>query len=336
MGDEALTRSVRAVAESTGFSGVVRVDEGDALRCQAAYGFAHRGHRIANTPDTRFAIASGTKGLTAVALMCLVEDGVIELGARARPILGDDLPLIDDAVTVEHLLAHRSGIGDYVDEEATESETDYVLSVPVHRLAGTDDYLPALDGHAQVAPPGAGFAYNNSGYVVLALIAERLSGMPFARLLHERVVAPAGMRDTAFLRSDEPAGRVALGYLEREGLRTNLLHLPVRGSGDGGLYSTAADVRAFWTALLAGRLVSRAAVEQLLRPRSEVPSEATRYGLGFWVPPGTGVAALVGADAGVSFSTVHDARSGLTATVLANTTAGAWPVAEALAATLRD
>ena len=255
---------------------------------------------------------------------------------RARPILGDDLPLIDDAVTVEHLLAHRSGIGDYVDEEATESETDYVLSVPVHRLAGTDDYLPALDGHAQVAPPGAGFAYNNSGYVVLALIAERLSGMPFARLLHERVVAPAGMRDTAFLRSDEPAGRVALGYLEREGLRTNLLHLPVRGSGDGGLYSTAADVRAFWTALLAGRLVSRAAVEQLLRPRSEVPSEATRYGLGFWVPPGTGVAALVGADAGVSFSTVHDARSGLTATVLANTTAGAWPVAEALAATLRD
>ena len=101
------------------------------------------------------------------------------------------------------------------------------MPVPVHLLASTEDYLRVLAGHRQVFAPGERFAYNNSGFVVLALIAERVSGIPFERLVQERVCEPAGMRDTAFLRSDEPAGRTALGYLDAHGLRTNVLHLPV-------------------------------------------------------------------------------------------------------------
>ena len=62
--------------------------------------------------------------------------------------------------------------------------------------------------------------------------------------------------DTAFLRSDELPARVALGYLSEEGLRTNVFHLPVRGNGDGGIYTTAADMVSFWWALSAGRIVT--------------------------------------------------------------------------------
>ena len=166
---------------------------------------AHRGHGIPNAVDTRFGIASGTKGLTALAVMSLVEEGRLDLDTTARSVLGEDLPLIDDDVTVEHLLAHRSGIGDYFDEDAVESMTDYVMPVPVHRLATTADYLAVLDGHPQKFAPGERFAYNNGGFVVLALIAERVSGMPFPELVRTRVCEPAGMRDTEFLRSDEPA-----------------------------------------------------------------------------------------------------------------------------------
>ena len=73
------------------------------------------------------------------------------------------------------------------------------------------------------------------------------------------------MADSVFLRSDELPGRAALGYLSPEPcLRTNVLHLPVRGSGDGGIYSTAADLSSFWQALFAGRIVSTAMPE--LRP----------------------------------------------------------------------
>ena len=325
-----LAQSVDAVAASTGFSGVVRVDRGDELVLAAAYGLAHRGHRIANTVDTQFGIASGTKGLTAVTVMSLIEDGVLELETRARSVLGGDLPLIDPAVTVELLLAHRSGIGDYVDEEAMESATDYVLPMPVHRLVRTDDYLDVLAGHPQVLAPGERFTYNNSGFVVLALIAERASGMPYHQLVDERVCRPAGMRDTAFLRSDEPTGRAALGYLEPDGLRTNLLHLPVRGSGDGGIYSTAADIRAFWAALFAGRLISLEGVARLVEPRSDVPSDSMRYGLGLWLHAKTGAVALVGADAGISFQSFHDPATQLTHTVVSNTTSGAWAVAQSL------
>ena len=325
-----LEGAVDCVAAATEFSGVVRVDRGGRVELAKAYGSAHRGWGIPNAVDTRFGIASGTKGLTALSIMSLVEDGRVGLDTTARSVLGEDLPLIDDDVTVEHLLAHRSGIGDYFDEDAVESMTDYVLPVPVHRLATTPDYLVVLDGHTQRFPPGERFAYNNGAFVVLALIAERACDMPFAEVVRTRVCEPAGLRDTEFLRSDEPSERTALGYLDSDGLRTNVLHLPVRGSGDGGVYTTAADVQALWSALYAGRIVPMDRVAEMVRPRSDVPSESMRDGLGFWLHPTGDAVILEGADAGVSFRTVHSAATGVTHTVLSNTTAGAWPVTRRL------
>ena len=323
MGDE-----LDDVAAATRFSGVVRADRGGEVLLERAYGYAHRGLAVPNTPATRFGVASGAKGLTALAVMGLVEDGTLALGTTARALLGDDLPLIDDAVTVEQLLAHRSGIGDYLDEEALGSATDYVMPVPVHELAATEDYLRVLGGFPQAFPPGERFAYNNGGFVVLALLAERAARIPFHALVHERVCAPAGMRDTAFLRSDEPDGGVALGYLGAEGLRTNLLHLPVRGTGDGGVVTTAADVRVLWTALFAGRIVPPDRVAEMVAPRSD--ADGQRYGLGFWLAPSGPAVVLVGSDAGVSFRSLHDPEADVTATVLANTTEGAWDMADAL------
>jgi CubicO group peptidase (beta-lactamase class C family) len=321
--------SLDGVAASTGFSGVVRVDRADGDGSTRAYGLAHRGHRIDNSADMRFGIASGAKGITALTVMSLVESGGLALETTARSALADDLPLIDDRVTVEQLLAHRSGIGDYLDEEAL-GVTDYVMPVPVHRLVSTEQYLSVLAGHRQAFAPGERFAYNNSGFVVLALIAERVSGTPFHELVHERVCEPAGMLDTAFLRSDEPSGRAALGYLDADGRRTNVLHLPVRGSGDGGIYSTAADVHALWTAMFSGRIVAPERVAEMVRPRSVGLSGAMRYGLGFWLHPTGSAVILDGSDAGVSFRSVHDPAGQCTYTVLSNTTAGAWPIARHL------
>ena len=136
-----LREVVERVAVETTFSGVVRVDRGADVELLAAYGEADRRWSIANTPDTRFATASGTKGLTALAVVTLIEDGTLDLTTTARSLLGGDLPLVDDAVTVEQLLAHRSGIGDYLDEDADLDLNDYLLPVPVH--TGGDRGLPA-------------------------------------------------------------------------------------------------------------------------------------------------------------------------------------------------
>ena len=326
-----LAAHVDTLAAASAFSGVVRVDRGDEVLVEKAYGHANRAWGIPNEADTRFAIASGVKGMTALAVVSLIEEGMLDLETSARSVLGDDLPLIDDAVTVEHLLAHRSGIGDYFDEDIPSEITDYLLTVPVHTLAETEDYVAALDGFPTKFAPDERFSYCNGGFVVLALIAGRVSGVPFHELVVQRVCEPAGMSDTAFLRSDELPGRTAVGYLTSDGLRTNVLHLPVRGSGDGGIYTTAADVRRLWTAFLAGRIVSEDWVREMARPRSDTSEEERRYGLGFWLHPTTDTVILEGYDAGVSFRSYHDPHADVTATVIANWSDGAWGVAGPLA-----
>lgn len=311
------------------FSGVVSVRRGDTVEFERAYGLADRAHEVAVTVDTQFAVASATKGFTALVIATLVHDGVLAMSAHVRPVLGTDLPLVPDDVTVEQLLAHTSGIGDYIDEDAGQ---EFPLKVPVQALDSIAAYLPALDGFPAKSRPGEAFSYCNSGFAILAVLAERAAGRPFYDLATERVFVPAAMNDTGFPRSDELPGRAAVGYLP-DG-RTNVFHLPVRGSGDGGAYSTVSDVRAFWSALFAGRIVAPEVVRELTAPRSDVPKEGMRYGLGFWLHRTGPAVILEGYDHGVSFRSVHDPVVDLTYTVVANTSAGAWPVSRLLRDTL--
>ena len=111
---------VTELAVESGFSGVIRVDRSGQEPWSAAFGLADRRHRIANDIDTQFGIASGVKSLTALVVVSLIEADALSLDTAARDVLGADLPLISDQVSIEHLLAHRSGIGDYLDEEAVE------------------------------------------------------------------------------------------------------------------------------------------------------------------------------------------------------------------------
>jgi CubicO group peptidase (beta-lactamase class C family) len=332
-----LTDALDDLASRTRFSGVVRVDLPGRAPVVRAHGLACRRHAVVNGPATRFGIASGTKVFTALTVLCLVERGVLELDTPVRRLLGRDLPLIDDLVTVEHLLAHRSGIGDYLEEEGADDDPDAsLLPVPVHELATTEAYLRVLDGLPMRAEPGSGFAYCNGGYVVLALVAERAAGTPFQDLVRELVCEPAGLRDTAFDRGDDLPPEVATGYLGVDDDRTNVLHLPVRGSGDGGLVTTVADVHGLWAAFAAGRIVAPATVALATRVHSRTPSGAHAYGLGIWLDPDATTWGLEGGDAGVSFRSRHRPADGLTWTVVSNTTSGAWPIADLVAGHVDD
>jgi CubicO group peptidase (beta-lactamase class C family) len=101
----AWAEAVNSLAEQSGFAGV-SVDRGGEIEFGRAYGLAHRGFRMPNTFDTRFAVASGTKGLTALTVVALISDGALRLPTAVRSVLGEDLPLIGADVTVEYLLGY--------------------------------------------------------------------------------------------------------------------------------------------------------------------------------------------------------------------------------------
>jgi CubicO group peptidase (beta-lactamase class C family) len=308
---------VDVAARESGFSGVVMVDRAGSVITGAAYGLADRRSLTPVELSTQFGLASGTKLFTALTVMSLIESRQLQLDTPVRGPLGTDLPLIGDDVTIEQLLSHRSGIGDYLDESLFDDIRDFELPVPAQRLWSTEQYVPILDGHQRVSVPGAEFAYNNGGYVVLALIAERTASRPFDVLVRERVCGPAGIEATEFLRSDELPQSAALGYLNAEGLRTNVFHLPVLGSGDGGIYSTVSDISALWRAFVGGRIVSSELVAQMLVPRKGSGSDDYDFGLGVWMHPG-GVLEVHGYDAGASFYSLHHVNSATTCTAISN------------------
>jgi CubicO group peptidase (beta-lactamase class C family) len=319
-----LQADLERLADAGDFSGVIGLSRNGERFVELARGRADRANGRPIRLDTRFGIASATKGLTALTVASLVESGHLRYDTTLRSLLPDDLPMVDPRVTIEHLLGHTSGVGDYLDEETLGDVDDYVMGLPVHRLANPADYLPLLDGHPQRSEPGSQFAYNNGGYVMLSIAAEVAGAASFYDLVQERVLGRAAMADTGFVRSDQVPADAAIGYLS-DG-RSNVLHLPVRGAGDGGAYSTLADLEALWRSLFAGRIVPLPVVERLVEARSDVPAEHRRYGLGFWLRPDRETVMLEGMDAGVSCRTAYDRSSSLSYTVISNTSSGAWPI----------
>ncbi|MFF2485058.1 serine hydrolase domain-containing protein [Microbacterium sp. NPDC058062] len=294
-----------------GFCGVISARRGDAVLGEWAVGLADRTAGAPNTPATRFGLASGTKTFTALTTLSLIGDGLLRQDTPAREILQDDLPLIADDVTIDHLLSHTSGIGDYLDEEVDALAP---LSVPVQSLDSTPAYLPMLEGFPTKFRAGERFSYCNGGYVVLAIIAERASGIPFADLVRARVFEPAGMTSTGFPRSDLLPPGTATGY--KDDGRTNVFELPVVGSGDGGAHSTAGDLHLFWLALLAGRVVDPSLVALLTERVTADAGDGLGYGRGVWLD-GEDLA-IVGGDHGVVAVSRHHPPTATTVTGLAN------------------
>ena len=320
--------ALEMVCADQAFSGVVTAESG-GVAVAVAVGSADRANGRPNRLDTRFATASMTKGFTAVAIVSLVESGDLTLGTRLRDLVGEDLPNVDPRVTIEALLGHRSGVGDYLDEELLDDIDEHVPGIPsAHSFETPDDYLPLVAAAPQVNPPGERFAYNNGGFIMLSVAIERASGRGFHDIVRDRVFSPAGMTTAGFFRADDLPANTAIGYL-RSG-RSNVFHLPVVGGGDGGAYVTAADMTAFWEALFAGRLLSSDNVQMVTAHRSETNEEGHDYGLGFWLTTGGTAVVLEGMDAGVSCRSSYDPATGATYTVLANDSSCAWPIARHL------
>jgi CubicO group peptidase (beta-lactamase class C family) len=258
---------------------VIVVQDGTVVLARA-YGMADLAHGVPATTRTGYRLASVTKQFTAMAIMLLVRDGKLGYDLPVRDIL-PEMPRQSQQITIRNLLNHTSGILDYEDL-IPDTQTVQVHDADVLRLLSARDSMNFA--------PGTHYRYSNSGYCLLALVVERVSGMPFARFLHERIFAPLGMTSSvAHQDGVDTVPNRAYGVTPDSGR-----FLPTDQSvtsatlGDGGIYTSVLDLVRWDQALYPGGLLDSATLLQATTP-PVLPNDSTQYGFGWFIDAYRGV-----------------------------------------------
>jgi CubicO group peptidase (beta-lactamase class C family) len=340
---------LEARADDDEFSGVVRIERSGEVLLERGYGLAGRAWGVPCSPEQRFDTASVTKLFTAVAVLQQVEAGVFSLDTSATGYLGLGGTTIDPAVTPYHLLTHTSGIGDDADEDDGVAYETVFAERPNYSIRDTVDFLPQCAHNEPKFAPGEGTRYCNCSYVLLGLMVERASGMPYRDYVLRHLFAPAGMDRSGFFQMDRIEPDVAEGadpVTDTRGAvvgwRRGIYSYPPVGSPDSGAYVTARDLIAFHHALRGGRLLGEELTAAMLQPKEhyrELPNGSHRTGYGFEFEVGADGEVTSywkeGINVGVSAVLSHWPRSDVTVAILSNRKDGAWEPAKTIERALR-
>jgi CubicO group peptidase (beta-lactamase class C family) len=255
-----------AFASATSPGVVVAVFENGTLSYHKAVGFADIEKLKPLELGSVFDIGSARKQFVAAAILLLVEDKKLSLSDDVHTFF-PKLPDYGKKITVDHLLTHTSGIRDWTGMQGLAGDNPDAMTLIMRQKK-----LNFL--------PGEEWSYSNSGYVLLAEIVGKVSGIPFAQFLSERIFAPLGMKSSSYvmdLRS-EIAGR-AIGYRkDQTGFVKHMLLDNDRG-GAGALFSTASDLILWNNALTSGTL-GKVATQRLMEHTKLNNGRVLDYGRG--------------------------------------------------------
>lgn len=241
---EGLQTELQRLADEDVFSGVVLALTSDGVSFHEAFGSADRTTGRPVLRETRFDLGSIGKLFTATAVLRLVQDGPLRLADPVGRYLEGFSPEVA-SVTVEQLLRHRSGLGDYMSHPEFEADPD--------RFVEPADFLPLARTQALAFEPGTATRYSNMGFVVLGAIIEVVTGKGYHEVIDELVFRPAEMRTAGPAGGPEAARRYH--RMPREWMRVDGQYPPV-GTPAGGSFATAIDLACFVDALLDHRLLS--------------------------------------------------------------------------------
>lgn len=310
------------------FSGCISVVKNGKIVFRRAYGYADLPNKIENEIDTRFGTASAGKVFVAVGILRLIEEGRLRFDDTIGGLLGFDWKQIDREITVRQLLCHTSGIPDYFDEGVMTEYAELWKDYPNYKIRTSSDIIPLFIDKPMMYPAGQKFQYNNTGYVVLGMIIEKITGEPFDLYLAEKVFGPCGMKDTGYFEMDRLPARCANAYIfdeARSEYYTNIYSVDVKGTGAGGAFTNVEDIDLFWDSLMTGRLISPGMLKQMLSAQSGDGSSL--YGYGIWLAK-TGINGLLpyfqGSDPGVSFISCYDTTHQVRVTAVSNFESNVW------------
>jgi CubicO group peptidase (beta-lactamase class C family) len=239
------------------------------------YGLADLETKTPVTERTNFRLASLTKPFTAMAVMLLIRDGRLTLDTRVAELI-HDFPAYGREIRIRHLLTHTSGLQAYEDF-VSPSPTRHLRDHDVINLLKRTDHL--------LFRPGTAFRYGDSGYAVLAVVVERVSGRPFAAFLSERIFTPLGMTSTiAWTSGSSTMRHRALGYAATSsGFRPADQSVTSTILGDGGVYSSVRDLVAWDRALDGHKLVGGRLQRLAWTPAPLDDGTKTNYGFGWFI-----------------------------------------------------
>jgi len=315
---------IRALIQED-FSGVVSVVQNGDVVFQNAFGYADLPNKIPNEMDTKFPTASAGKAFVAVGIMKLIENGKVALDSLLGELVNFDLNNIDPNITVRQLLNHTSGIPDYFDESVMDEYEELWADYPNYKIRTSDDLIPLFINKPMMYKPGEKFQYNNTGFVVLGLIIEAITGKPFDKYLEEEVFQPLGMTNTGYYELDRLPAKCANAYIydeSRGDYRTNIFSVDVKGTGAGGAFTTIPDLENFWKGLFYFQILSEKTVKEMMSP--QVAEKC--YGYGFWLDKKEDgyIVHFEGCDPGVSFYSAYDGEKELMITLISNFGANIW------------
>jgi CubicO group peptidase (beta-lactamase class C family) len=319
--DKRIHEFIKKLHRTRGFNGNVLVAKKGKIVYQNAIGWADHLRRDSLKINSVFELASVTKPMTATAMLMLVEEGKVKLDQNVK----DFFPAFPyDGITVRMLLTHRSGMMNYVYftdniwKKQRKDERKGITNADVMDLIA--QYKPS-----PYTQPNRVFHYNNSNYMVLAAIIEKVSGRTFAEFMKERVFKPAGMKSTAVYSKAQyekiPVDVIGHDRTWRYSVVQNFLDGPV---GDKGVYSTVHDLFLFDRALRKGRLLKKSTLDSAYTGRNKLERGHFNYGYGWRLFEGQGhkVAYHTGWWHGFRHIYLRDLTSDVTIVLLSNLTNG--------------
>jgi CubicO group peptidase (beta-lactamase class C family) len=249
---------VRSYVGEHKFMGTALVARGSQVILDKAYGSANLEWDLPNTTATKFRLGSITKQFTAASILLLEERGKLNVNDPVKKYM-PDAPAAWDKVTIFHLLTHTSGVADFT------SLPDYPKIEP---FATTPSKLIALFRDKPLDfEPGAEWKYDNSGYVLLTYILEKVSGDTYEKFVRENIFTPLGMSETGYDSNSAIISHRASGYsLGRGGVENaGFIHMTVP-QGAGALYSTTGDLLKWEQGLFGGKVVKTASLDKMTTP----------------------------------------------------------------------
>lgn len=314
------------------FRGNVYIIQDREVLCENVTGFADLANEIPNTIETKFASASAGKVFVAVGILQLIEQGKIKFDDTLGRLLDIDLHDIDPDVTVEQLLTHTSGVPDYFDESVMDEYEELWVDFPNYKIRHNNDLFPLFMNKPMMYSKGERFQYNNSGYVLLAAIIEKVTGVYFDQYLAEHVFNRCDMKSTGYYELDRLPARCANNYIyceDTKDFRTNIFSVDVKGTGAGGAFITVKDIVNFWKGLIEGKLISKELVSKMFQKQSKEGGNAKEsyYGYGVWIidnPKGKDLVYFQGCDPGVSFISEYNPNNGMISVLVSNYGDNVW------------